>query len=149
MRRLCLVAAGTLILSTLLSTYSQSPAPSPQTRETLTRNDQSQPAKAKKVLVKGLPKKVEGIVLEKGVFRIKPGYKFIPQTDNTVAVGLKIGGRLTGNFDCSCSKDRAGWCSITTSGGSLSCVKSKTYPCSGECQLTTTINGTATRLAIF
>ena len=149
MRRLHLVAAGTLILNTLIFAYGQSPAPSPQTGAALTRNGQSQPVRAKRMLVKGLPKKVVGIALVKGVFKLQPGYKFIPQSDNTVAVGLKVGGRATGSFDCSCSKDRAGWCSVTTTGGSLSCVKSKTNPCSGECQLTTTINGAMTRLAIF
>ena len=115
----------------------------------MTRIEQSQPAKAKKLLVKGLPKKLVGIALVKGVFKLQPGYKFIPQSDNTVAVGLKAGGRATGSFDCSCSKDRAGWCSVETTGGSISCVKNKTNPCSGECQLRTTINGALTRLAIY
>lgn len=149
MRRLHLVAAAALTLSTLILSYSQSPSPSPQTGATLTRTKQGQPVKAKRVLVKGMPKNLPGIVLDKGVFKLRPGYKFIPQSDNTVAVGLKVGGGATGNFECSCSKDRAGWCSVETTGGSLSCVKSKSYPCSGECQLRTTINGAMTRLAIF
>ncbi len=149
MRRLHLVAAGTLILSALIFAYSQSPAPSPQTGATLTRIEQSRPVKAKKVLVKGLPKKLEGIVLDKGVFKLQPGYKFVPQSDNTVAVGLKVGGGVTGSFDCFCSKEGGGSCSATTVGGTISCGKSKTNPCSDDCVLRTTINGAETRLAIF
>ena len=94
MRRLHLVAAGTLILSTLILANSQSPAPGPQTGATLTRIKQGQPVKAKKVLVKRMPKNLPGIVLDKGVFTLRPGYKFIPQSDNTVAVGLKVGAAL-------------------------------------------------------
>ncbi len=146
MRRLHLVAAGTLILSTLILAYSQSPAPSPQTGATLTRNKQGQPVKAKKVLVKGLPKSLSGIVLNKGVFKLQPGYKFIPQSENTVAVGLKVGGGVTGSFSCSCSK--AGSCKVMIVEGALYCLKGKESPCSGECSLGTIIDGAKTSLAI-
>ena len=151
MRRLSLVAAGTLILSALIFAYSQSPAPSPQTPvQTMTRVDQTEPAKAKKVLVKELPKELEGVVLTKGVFKLQPGYKFVPQANNTVAVGLKIGGHgVSGSFDCFCSKEGEGGCSAQTVGGTISCAKSKTAPCSDACVLRTTINGVKTRLAIF
>jgi hypothetical protein len=151
MRRLCLVAAGTLILSALIVSYGQSPAPSPQTGATLTRNGQSQPVKAKKVLVKALPKKLEGIVLNKGVFMLKPGYKFIPQSDNTVAVGLKVGGGVKGSFECRCQK--VGGCAVGTVSGkdstAIVCTKSEKNPCSEECQLVTIFEGAMTRLAIF
>jgi hypothetical protein len=136
-------------LSALIFSYGQSPAPSPKTGATLTQIEQRQPVKSKKVLVKGLPKKLEGIVLVKGVFRLQSGYKFIPQSDNTVAVGLKVGGGVTGSFDCFCSKEGGGSCSATTVGGTISCGKSKTNPCSADCVLRTTINGAKTSLAIF
>ena len=149
MRRLHLVAAGTLIFSALIFAYGQSPAPSPQTGATLTRTKQGQPVKAKKVLVKGMPKNLPGIVLDKGVFKLRPGYKFIPQADNTVAVGLKVGGRVTGTFHCSCSKEGGGSCSVTTTEGTIYCSKGTKNPCSGECSFQTTIEGAMTRLAIF
>ncbi len=149
MRRLYLVGAGTLILSVLIFAYSQSPAPSPRTGATMTRIEQSQPPKAKKVLVKGLPKKLEGIVLVKGVFKLQPGYRFVPQSDNTVAVGLKVGGGVTGSFDCFCSKEGEGSCSAIIVGGTITCGKNKTNPCGGDCMLRTTINGAKTGLAIF
>lgn len=147
MRRLYLVAAATLILSALIFAHGQSPAPSPQTGATLTRIEQSRPVKAKKVLVKGLPKKMVGIVLDKGVFRLKPGYRFIPQSDNTVAVGLKVGGGISGSFTCNCYKQ--GGCSTSSVQGVIICGKSEKNPCSEDCVLTVTINGALTRLAIF
>lgn len=149
MRRLHLVAAGTLILSTLIFANSQSPAPSPQTAATLTRIKQGQPVKAKKVLVKRMPKNLPGIVLDKGVFKLRPGYKFIPQSDNTVAVGLKVGGGVAGSFTCTCSKEGGGSCSVTTTEGTIYCSKGTYKPCSGECSFQTTIEGAKTSLAIF
>lgn len=149
MRRLYFIAAGTLILNALIFAYSQSPAPSPQTGATLSRNNQSQPVKAKKVLVKGLPKKVAGIALVKGVFKLLPGYKFIPQSDNTVAVGLKAGGGVAGSFTCTCPTTAKGSCSVTTVDTTMYCSKSDKNPCSSECSLQTTVGGAMTRLAIF
>ena len=149
MRRLQVVAAGTLILSALIFAHGQSPTPSPQTGATLTRIEQSRPVKSKRVLVKGLPKKMVGIVLDKGVFRLQPGYKWIPQSDNTIAVGLKVGGGVSGSFDCICSKEGEGSCSVQTVGTTMSCAKTKANPCGGDCMLRTTINGSLTRLAIY
>ena len=148
MRRIHLFAVFTLILSLLVFAYSQSPVQSPQTGQTVTQITQSQPVKAKKVLIKELPKTLEGIELKEGVFKLMPGYKFVPQLNNTVA--LQTGGRgVSGTFDCFCSKEGGGSCSATTVGGTISCQKSKTTACSDECILRTTIGLSQTRLAIY
>lgn len=150
MKRMHLVTVVVLILITLIFAYSQSPLPSPQREQTATQIGQRKPEKAKKVLVKELPKTLEGIVLENGHFKLKPGYKFLPQPNGTVTVGLQAGGGgVSGSFDCFCSKEGGGSCSATTVGGTISCSKSKTTPCSDECILRTTIGGNRTRLAIF
>jgi hypothetical protein len=154
MKRIYLSTLGVLALALLVSAYSrttQSPASKTAdvTAQTLTIQS-TQSAKAKKVLVKELPKTIEGLVLENGVFKLKSGYKFVPQPNNTVAVALQTGGRgVTGSFDCFCAKEGGGNCSATTVGGTISCHKSKTTPCSDECILRTTINGLKTKLAIF
>jgi hypothetical protein len=93
---------------------------------------------------------LEGIKLEKGVFKLQPGYKFVPQENNSVGIALKSGGgNVSGSFDCFCAKEGGGGCSATTVGGTISCAKSKTSPCSDECILRTTIGENRTRLAIY
>ena len=167
MKRISLSILAVLTLALLVSAYSrttQSGAiqkvdltaqtltsqPAGQPGQTATRSEPTRPVKAKKVLVKELPTTLEGMVLEDGVFKLKPGYKFVPQPNNTVAVSLQAGGKgVTGSFDCFCSKEGGGGCSATTVGGTISCGKSKTTPCSDDCILRTTINGNKTRLAIF
>ena len=149
MRRIHFVPVVTLMLSTLILAYGQLPQAGGQIGQTATQAQPTQPAKAKKVLVRELPKTLQGIALENGVFKLKPGYKFVPQPNNTVAVGLQAGGGVSGSFDCFCAKEGGGSCSTTTVGGTISCGKSKTTPCSDECILRTTIDGNKTKLAIF
>jgi hypothetical protein len=153
MKRISLSILAVLTLVLLVSAYSrttQSGASKKDTTAQALTSQSTQPAKAKKVLVRELPKTIEGIKLENGVFRLKPGYKFVPQPNNTVAVALQSGGRgVTGSFDCFCSKEGSGGCSAKTVGGTISCAKSKTTPCSEDCILITTIDGLKSRLAIF
>ncbi len=156
MKRISLSLSAILALALLLFAYSQMAQPENLKRIGMTAqafaNPLTQTAKAKKVLVKELPKKLEGMVLEDGVFRLKSGYKFVPQSNNAIAVSLQAGGRgITGSFDCFCSNTQAGGgsCSTKTVGGTISCTKSSTAPCSEDCILITTIDGTKSRLAIY
>ncbi len=152
MKRISLSILAVLTLALLVSAYSrttQSSKTADATTQTITSQPAGQPVKAKKVLVRELPKTLEGIVLENGVFKLKPGYKFVPQLNKTIAVGLQAGGGVTGSFDCFCSKEGGGGCSAKTVGGTISCAKSKTTPCSDDCMLITTIDGNKSRLAIF
>jgi hypothetical protein len=154
MKRTSLSLSVTLALALLLFASSQKAQPGNFNPSGMPApafaNPVTQTAKAKKVLVRELPAAMEGMVLENGVFRLKSGYKFVPQANNTVAVALQSGGRgVTGSFDCFCSKEGGGGCSATTVGGTISCGKSKTTPCSDDCVLRTTINGNKTRLALY
>lgn len=148
MRSIHFVGVITLMLSSLIFAYSQSPQPGPQTDRTATAAQPSGPVKAKKILVRELPASIQGIKLENGVFKLQAGYKFVPQPNNIVEVRLQAGG-VTGSFDCFCSKEGGGGCSATTVGGTISCSKSKTTPCSDDCIMRATIGVTRTRLAIF
>ncbi len=154
MKRISVSILAVLTLALLVSAYSRTTQSGASktgdvTAQTST-SQTNQPAKAKKVLVKELPKTIQGLTLDNGVFKLKPGYKFVPQPNNTVAVALQAGGGgVTGSFDCFCAKEGGGGCSAKTVGGTISCAKSKTTPCSDDCILITTIDGNKSRLAIF
>jgi hypothetical protein len=155
MNRINLVTVVGVILIALIFAYSQEPQRT--TSPSATQAEFSQSVKAKKILVNELPKGLEGIVLEKGIFKLRPGYKFVNQTRNTVAVALKAGGGLTGTFTCGCyakagsGKTPSGNCKVKTtdSQGSISCVSDESNPCNAECFLDAKVNKTASRLAIF
>lgn len=154
MKRISVSILAVLALALLVSAYSRATQSgnikSVDISVQAITSQATQTAKAKKVLVKELPKTVQGLVLENGVFRLQSGYKFVPQPNNTVGVALQSGGRgVTGSFDCFCAKEGGGGCSATTVGGTISCSKSKTGPCSDDCILRTTIDGSKMRLAIF
>jgi hypothetical protein len=122
-----------------------------QTRQDATTAAEAKPVKAQKVLIKKIPEALEGIVLEDGQFKLKPGYKFLPTSNNKVTIALRAGGHnVKGSFDCFCAKQGAGSaCAIVAVGGSLVCTKSQTSPCSDECILRSTVSGLRTKLAIF
>ena len=152
MRPIHLLAVFTLILSALVFAYSQAPQ---RTSQPLQTAIQAAPVKAKKLLVRELPKGLEGIVLKDGVFRLSPGFKFLPRTNSTVALIRNEGGPDTsGSFECSCAgASSGGTCSskviAAPGGGTLSCTSSKDKPCSGDCLLVVTIDGSKTKLAIY
>lgn len=84
------------------------------------------------------------------MFKLKKGYKFLPRSNGKVGIALQAGGHgIKGSFDCFFSKEGGGGCSAKTVGGTISCGKSKTTPCSDECMLITTIEGNTFKLAIF
>ena len=156
MKRIYFVAAVALILTVLIFTYSQSPQPSPQTGQTATVTTQSQPVKARKVLVKEVPKELAGITLENGVFKLAPGYKLVPRADGGGAVALKASGAVSGTVECFCSHlegtpKPTGDCKLKLldKQTTLSCVKAEENPCSDSCYLDAKVKGTLTKLAIF
>ena len=152
MKRISVSVLAVLTLALLVSAYSRTTQSSKTADVTpqASTSQPTQPVKAKKILVKELPKTIEGITLENGVFKLKAGYKFVPQLNNTVKVALQAGGGgVTGSFDCFCAKEGGGGCSAKTVGGTISCGKSKTTPCSDDCILRTTIDGVKSRLAIY
>lgn len=150
MKCMRVVIVGVLVLIMFMFVHSQSPSTAPQMSRTITESAESQPARAKKLLVKKLPEGLEGIILEEGQFKLKPGYKFLPQTNSKVTIALMAGGHsVKGSFDCFCPKQGGGSCSAVTVGGIISCQPSKTTPCGDSCMLRTTIDGYRTKLAMF
>lgn len=149
MKRIKIVTVVALTLTPLIFAYSQSSRSSSRTGQTGNQAQKSEVVRAKKVLVKELPKGVEGIVLEKGVFRLKPGYKFVKPSANTVAVALdNASDDISGSFNCYCTTDK-GSCYLAISPSSIGCNKNQKSPCSGACQLNTTIGGNKVALAIY
>jgi hypothetical protein len=152
MRYIRLLVLPVLIVITLVVTYRQSPSQSTQTRAKSVPSGQLQQVKPRKILVKELPKDLEGITLKNGVFKLKPGYKFVPQPDGSVVVALQAGPHsLGGRFMCVCESSGAtsGVCAVLTDKSTLTCGKLKDNPCSGECKLTVLTTGARTALAIF
>lgn len=166
MRRIHLFTVVGVILIALIFAYSQSPQSTSQSPGTTnagaqtgtnagaTTTTNAQPVKAKKMLVSELPKGLEGIVLKDGVFKLSPGFKFVPRTGSTLAlVRNEGGGNGSANVDCSCSGKEGACVPKTTSGGGttvLTCVSaSKENACTGECIMAVTMGGSKTKLAIF
>jgi hypothetical protein len=155
MRLINLAIVIVLILGAFLAN-SQTPRTTNQNRQVAGQAQQSESFKAKKVLVKELPKALEGVVIEKGVFKIKEGYELRDPTDNTVVVALKNNGATTGTFSCSCATvsgnpKASGSCKLSQDpqGTSVSCKKADNDPCSGSCYLDITVNKSLSRLAIY
>jgi len=104
-------------------------------------------------LVKKLPAGIEGVTLEDGFIKLKPGYKFVKGANGTVTVNLAgrsggVGGAsIRGTFNCEC--DKTGSCSVATKDGNLVCTKSPKDGCSGTCELLTIISGESQSLVAF
>jgi hypothetical protein len=148
MKAFHLVIVGGFILVNLIFANGQSPGT--QARQDVSQTVQTKQAKAKKVLVEKQPEGLEGVVLEDGKFKLKPGYKFLPQSNGKVGIALQAGGRgVKGSFNCACLKTGGGGCAILTVEGELHCSKSDEKPCSDYCSLVVIIQGLRTKLAIF
>jgi hypothetical protein len=104
------------------------------------------------LLVKRLPKGLEGVMLKDGVVTAKPGYKFVTGEDGIVRVALVKGGGgglsdTGGSWSCKCAGE--GGCSSATAGPTLFCSKSPTDTCKGECTLTVIIKGVTNRIMAY
>lgn len=137
MKRLNVTVAVAMTLALLASAHSQTPkskSPPPQ----------AQTAKAEKaekeVLVKQLPAGVEGVSLKGSQVKLKPGYKFVKEPNNTVTVARMNGTNIGGTWNCACSKDGGCGVSISPVTG-LDCL---TESCTGSCTLKVTVGDKAT-----
>ena len=153
MRRIGLVTVVGVMLVTLVLAYSQGSQRTSQSTQTASQAELSRSAKAKRVLVKELPKNLSGLELKDGTFRISPGFKVVPRTGSTVALMQNEGsGGGSATVDCSCSGKEGSCVPKTTSGGGstvLTCSAPKDNPCKGECIMAVTMGGNKTRLAIY
>jgi hypothetical protein len=136
-------------LATALPVHAQSQAPRSERK-----------AAKGKLLVSRLPDGVEGVVLEKGRLKLKPGYKFVRQSRNSVAVERMAGGGggggsqgIKGSFQCFCSDvfegGGEGGCSLNQTPTSLSCMKSTENGCRGSCELSTIVAGIRKGLILY
>ena len=154
MRTTYLISTLAVILIGMIFAFSQSTQSTSRTQAATTQ--ESQPVKARKLLVKNLPKGLQGVALEKGVFKLKEGYKFVPHPDGTVGVALKASGEVSGTFSCGCYKEAgsgtqiSGACKLAMDKENrLRCEKVPENPCNVICFLEARVNGLASRLAIF
>jgi len=156
MRTIHVISIFVLILTAVIFTYSQSPQSSGRPMQSETRIQENQPVKASKLLVKNLPKGLQGIVIEKGVFRLKQGYKFVNLPNNTVGVALKANGEIGGTFTCGCYKEAgaggsvSGTCRVAfDKENRMMCRNDPQNSCSAVCFLEAKVNSLSSRLAIF
>lgn len=158
MRRMHLVTVLALLLIALSVTYSK--APRSTTPLTVSRPSrmatagQNESIKAKKMLVKELPKEFKGLELVDGAFRLKPGYRFGRITSKSIFVARKNSAR--GNyFICSCidpkdsSRKPAGGCVALTSSRFVYCLEEPFDECEGECEADWRVGDKRVSLAIF
>jgi hypothetical protein len=103
--------------------------------------EQIDKAKAKEVLVKRLPDGVEGVELKNGAVRLRPGYKYVKQSDGTIGVALIAGGgaggsNTGGSWTCECVGGRGACEEFFVADKYLGC-RSTGGPngCSGTCDL--------------
>ena len=156
MRTIYLLSICVLILAAVIFTYSQSPQSPSRPMHSEAQIQENQPVKASKLLVKNLPKGLQGIVIEKGVFRLKQGYKFVSLPDNTVGVALRANGEIGGTFTCGCYKEAgtggsvSGTCRVAfDKENRMMCRKDPQNSCSAVCFLEAIVNSHSSRLAIF
>jgi hypothetical protein len=143
-----------LILAALIFAYSQAPQTRSRTDQTASEVKKNQPVKAKKVLVKELPKDLQGIVLKDGVFRLAPGYKFERKISNTIAVALKNGSPgYIPILGCTCyvpgNERPGGACLLVVEDGDGWCIRDPWDACNGECDLYARYMGKRFALAIY
>ena len=158
MRRMHLVTVLALISIALSVTYSQAPRsttpPTVSRPSQMTTEGQNESIKAKKMLVKELPKELKGLELVDGGFRLKPGYRFVRITSKSVFVAPKNSARGS-YFTCACldAKDKglkpAGGCVALTSSRFVYCIEEPFDECEGECEADWRVGDKRVSLAIF
>jgi len=156
MRLIHLISILAVILIAMIFTHSQTPQSTSRTMQTESTAQATQPVKARKLLVKTLPKGLQGVALEKGTFKLKEGYKFVPLPDGTVEVALIANGEIGGTFTCGCYKQAGSGGSVSGScrvafdkENRMMCRKDPENSCSALCFLEAKVNNLASRLAIF
>jgi hypothetical protein len=79
-----------------------------------------------KNIVKELPNGAEGVTLEEGKIKLKPGYKFVKGKNDKVSVNLMRGGggaSVGGDWSCECSSlDKTNDCKASIQSGILTCI---------------------------
>jgi hypothetical protein len=135
MKRFSLLLIGLVALSALAHAYHTTHGQ--QTRPPVTGRsatpDIPEPGKGKTLVAK-LPEGVEGVVLDKGVLKTKPGYKFVKKGKQVMVMEIASGGTVNagGGWDCTCKKEGGG-CTVWTGDNRLECIREEN--CGDECVL--------------
>jgi len=97
-------------------------------------------------LVDKLSDDEEGVILEDGYLKLKPGYKFEEQKDGTVTVARMAGGGTVGSKKCECEDDLGnegrGTCNFKKDDGGFGWCDSGT--CNKSCVMWTRLPDGAT-----
>jgi hypothetical protein len=132
MKRIIAISAFAIALTMLGLAFSQSP--------------NATTSKPDKVLVKSLPKGIQGLELVGATVKLKSGYKFVKHVNGTVTVDLMRGGggglNVGGTWNCNCKSGSGagGTCTVKTDDSSISCINMGTDTCPGVCKLIVTTN---------
>ena len=150
MKRYSTVLIGLIALSALAYDYRTIHGQQPGTRRDVTTGAATPAITGTpkgKVLVEKLPEGVEGVVLEKGVVKARPGYKFVKK-DNQVMV-MKIGSagviNSGGSWVCLC-KSKNGSCKVYITDNRLECVRED---CDAECNLGVVVHKVRTAIVQY
>jgi len=99
---------GTVAIAALVGMLSpnasegQRPRQPTRQPQTETRAQRLRAAKPTKILVGTLPSELKAIELKDGVFKLKPGYKFVRESNNTLIVQLDNGSPTGISISCRC-----------------------------------------------
>jgi hypothetical protein len=147
MKRYFMFLAALIAVSALAYNYQTILGQQPETRRGVTAGAATPAiteAPKGKVLVEELPEGTEGVVLEKGIVKTKPGYKFV-RKDKQVMV-MRIGGGATGgrgiggSWNCNCEAGGASGCEVASDDHVVYCRKTGSA-CSERCVMSITIKG--------
>lgn len=94
-------------------------------------------------VVEKLPEGVEGVVMEKGVVKIKPGYKFVKKGNKVTVMRSTVGGAggrlgVGGSWSCVC-KQGTGGCSTMVQDNQIFCAPGGEPACPDTCVLSVVI----------
>lgn len=143
MKRYSMVLIALIALSALAYDYRTIHGQQPATRHDVT-SGAATPAITEtpkgKALVEKLPEGVEGVVLEKGVVKAKPGYKFVKKGNSVMVRKAGSGGfGIGGAWNCNCSAGGGG-CETHYDENAMVCRKAGSE-CSDKCLLTVVVKG--------
>lgn len=90
-----------------------------------------------------------GVVLENGRIKLKPGYKFVKQPGNRLAVARIRGAapQTGGTWTCDCAE--SGGCQVEISGGFLTCTPAGENACKKGCYLNVTVGPEPKNIIIY
>ena len=105
-------------------------------------------------IAEGLPEGVEGVVMEEGVVKIQPGYKFVKKNNKVTVMsksaGTGAGGRLGvgGSWSCVC-KQGDGGCSTMVEDNQIFCAPGGDPGCSDKCVLSVVIKASKSEIVRY